>query len=354
VCSASEVTSLGATGGRAYGYHDGKLDKGEACIVQEIFGRFAEGASCRTIAADLNARRIPSPGASWNRSVRRASGWMGSSVRVIVHNERYRGVVHWNTSEWRKDPDTGKRKRVMRPPSDWISHVDESLRIVSDELWDRAQRRTRPAQNDVRLKAGGKPKYLLSGLLRCDVCDAHYTITDATSYGCSSHHDGNACSNSIRVRRDRVEAVLLGPINHDLQDPERVARMAKEMQDYHLERIRMMHARAADVPRELQELAARIARLKDRLRCGDPDMTADELQAAIDRAEGKRRELQQNHREPSRRRRCLRCYPGQRSYIVGRSLSVCMAIRMQRQKRGYFCASGSAAISGLSRLRTAA
>jgi site-specific DNA recombinase len=145
--------------------------------------------------------------------VRRASGWMGSSVRVIVHNERYRGVVHWNTSEWRKDPDTGKRKRVMRPPSEWISHVDESLRIVSDELWDRAQRRTRPAQNDVRLKAGGKPKYLLSGLLRCDVCDSHYTITDATSYGCSSHHDGNTCSNSIRVRRDRIEAVLLGPIN---------------------------------------------------------------------------------------------------------------------------------------------
>jgi site-specific DNA recombinase len=67
-----------ATGGHAYGYHDGKVDKGEACIVQEIFGRFAEGASCRTIAADLNARRIPSPGASWNRSVRRAQavGWV--------------------------------------------------------------------------------------------------------------------------------------------------------------------------------------------------------------------------------------------------------------------------------------
>lgn len=290
-----------ATGGRAYRYHDGKVDKGEACIVQEIFGRFAEGASCRTIAADLNARRIPSPGATWNRAVRRASGWMGSSVRVIVHNERYRGVVHWNTSEWRKDPDTGKRKRVMRQRSEWISHVDESLRIVSDELWDRAQRRTRPAQNDARLKAGGKPKYLLSGLLRCDVCDAHYTITDATSYGCSSHHDGRACSNSIRVRRDRVEAALLGPINHDLQDPERVARMVKEMQDYYLERVRTMQARAAEVPGELRELSARIARLKDRLKCGDPDMTADELQAAIERAEDKHRELQRDQvgAEPS-------------------------------------------------------
>lgn len=60
------------TGGRAYGYRNGKVGKGEAYIVREIFGRFADGASCRTIAADLNARRIPSPGSSWRRATRRA------------------------------------------------------------------------------------------------------------------------------------------------------------------------------------------------------------------------------------------------------------------------------------------
>jgi len=74
---------------------------------------------------------------------------MGSGVRVILNNERYRGVVQGNTSEWRKDPDTGKRRRVMRPHSEWITHVDESLRIVSDDLWERAQRRSRPAPNEV-------------------------------------------------------------------------------------------------------------------------------------------------------------------------------------------------------------
>ena len=25
--------------------------------------------------------------------------------------------LYWNASEWRKDPDTGKRKRIMRPRS---------------------------------------------------------------------------------------------------------------------------------------------------------------------------------------------------------------------------------------------
>jgi site-specific DNA recombinase len=279
------------TGGRAYGYRSGKVDKGEAYIVREIFGRFVDGASCRTIAAELNARRICSPGSTWKRNERRASGWMGSGIRAILQNERYRGVVHWNTSEWRKDPDTGRRKRVARPREEWISHTDESLRIISDDLWERAQRRTRAPKNEARIKTGGKPKYLLSGLLRCDVCDAHYTITNAISYGCSSYHDGHACSNSIRVRRDRAEHILLGPIRDDLLKPDRVARMVKEMQDYFSDRMRSMQAQAIELPHELQELAARIVRLRERLKNGDPDMPADELQAVIEKAEAKHREL---------------------------------------------------------------
>jgi site-specific DNA recombinase len=285
-----------ATGGRAYGYRDGKIDRGEAFMVLEIFGKFADGMSARTIAADFNARRIPSPGASWNRTQRRAAGWMGSAIRVILRNERYRGLIHWNTSEWRKDPDSGKRKRVLRPRTEWISYRDESLRIVSDDLWERAQRRTQPAKDDKRFKAGGRPKFLLSGLLVCDACGSHYTITDQRSYGCSSFHDGRACSNSTRVRRDRIETVLLDPIRKELLTPERVEQMAKEMQAYYFDRLRAMEIQVVEQPRELQEFAARIDRLRERLKQGDPDMTTDEIQAAIDRASQKRREIQEQQK----------------------------------------------------------
>ena len=78
--------------------------------------------------------------------MRRASGWMGSEVRVILRNERYRGVVCWNASEWIKDPDTGRRRRINRPREEWITYVDESLRIISDDLWGRAWRRVRHDQ----------------------------------------------------------------------------------------------------------------------------------------------------------------------------------------------------------------
>ena len=279
------------TGGRAYGYRDGKVDRGEAFIVQEIFGRFADGASCRTIAADLNARRIPSPGSSWNRTTRRASGWMGSGVRVIVRNERYRGAIHWNLSEWRKDPDSGKRLRVMRPKSEWITHSDESLRIVSDELFARAHRRIHPAGDRKQVQSGGKAKYVLSGLLRCSVCGACYVGVNAVDYGCSSHHDGGACSNQVRVTRKHVQDVLLGKLRSDLLAPESVKQITQDMRAYWLEQARLQETQAVEAPRELQELSARITRLRERQRVGDPDMPADELQAAIDRAEAKRQEL---------------------------------------------------------------
>ena len=68
--------------------------------------------------------------------------------------------------------------------------------------------------------------------------------------------------------------------------------MAKEMQASYLDQVRVMQTRVVEAPRELQELAARIERLRDRLRQGDPDLTADEIQVAIERAEAKRSELQ--------------------------------------------------------------
>jgi site-specific DNA recombinase len=53
----------------------------------------------------------------------------------MLLNEGYTGLIVWNRSEWSKDPDSGARIRRERPESEWISHRDESQRIVSDELW---------------------------------------------------------------------------------------------------------------------------------------------------------------------------------------------------------------------------
>lgn len=164
---------------------------------------------------------------------------------------------------------------------------------MSDDLFGQAQCRTRFRTNpDKRLKCGYKPKYLLSGLLICHECGSHYVIADARSYACSSYKNGGpgACSNGIRVRRDALEAAILDPVRRDLLSSERVETMAREMQRYYAERAKAQESRSTQIPHELQRLDARLVRLRERLQRGDPDMEPDELRAALEKAEAKRRD----------------------------------------------------------------
>ena len=301
------------TGGRAFGYRltpildpaekdqygqpariatKLEIDPAQAEVVREIFSSYADGMSCLAIARELNNRAVPHPGLAWKKKKRRCPGWMGSAIRVIIRNPLYTGFVRWNASQFVRNPDTEKVTRRARPKSEWITHQDEDVRIISDELFQRAQARTRRSANkDERLKCGGKAKYLLSGVLVCKVCGANYVIADARSYVCSGHWNGGACSNRIRVRRDSIERTLLGPIRTELQSPGRCKQMAKEMHMAYAERLKANAQRAETIPQETAALDARLERLRERLKNGDPDMTADELQATIERVEAKRREL---------------------------------------------------------------
>jgi len=67
--------------------------------------------------------------------------------------------------------------------------------------------------------------------------------------------------------------------------------MAREIQRLYESRINDEAGRLGKVPNEVRKPEERLARLKERLRRGDPDMEPDELHAAIERAEAKRREL---------------------------------------------------------------
>jgi len=296
------------TGGRPYGYRlkqildpterdpfgqpkrigsQLELHPEQAAIVLEMFERYANGEPARSIAADLNARGIPSPGSSWRRRVRRCRGWMGSAIYTILVNDLYTGHVKWNKNRYERDPDSKMHKCRKRPKSEWLTYRDESLRIVSDELWERCVRRRTPNPT-VKLKCGGRPKFLLSGILKCGVCGASYVIKNDRSYGCAGYVEGRDCTNGVNIRRDKVETALLMPVYDDVLEPKRVERMAKELQVAFLKCQRAEQTKAADVPAETQAIDERIERLRARLRNGDPDLAPDELEAALAKAEEKR------------------------------------------------------------------
>jgi site-specific DNA recombinase len=265
------------------------IDPVQAKIVEEIFTRFVEGESCGAIARDLNARAVPSAGSTWNRKVRRCEKWVESAVRVIVSNPLYTGRVRWNRRQFVRNPESGSYVARQRPESEHIVVANEALRVVTDDIFNGARSRLDRGKNDdPRLKHGGKKKFVLSGLMRCASCGRSYVCADGRSYACGSFLAGgeHACPNRLRVRRDVLEKALLAPICDQLLDPLTVQKRAKEMQAAIIRR-----SARTESPRELQELESRIARLRSRLRDGDPDLTADELQVAIASAEAKRAKL---------------------------------------------------------------
>jgi site-specific DNA recombinase len=153
----------------------------------------------------------------------------------MLNNELYRGAVIWNRSRWvRGAVDSRKRRQVVNPRRDWVEYRSERLRIVSDELWERAKRRQHDRARRVgeRIKTGMNTAragrtgrlgaYLFSGLLRCATCGSSYVIADRAHYACASRVNGgaSACGENARLHRLRIEAGLLAGIKAHLSAPE--------------------------------------------------------------------------------------------------------------------------------------
>ena len=86
-----------------------------------------------------------------------------------------------------------------------------------------------------------------------------------------------------------AEAKILDPVRQELLSPERVDRMAREIEKRFAERMEELADKST--PEEIQALDSRIERLRERLYIGDPDLEPDELQMAIEAAQRKRRDL---------------------------------------------------------------
>jgi DNA invertase Pin-like site-specific DNA recombinase len=301
-----------------------KIDPTQSKIVTQIFERYANGESPQSIAADLNKREVPSPGSAWkNRKARRCKGWARSGIWVMLRNPLYAGTYLWSRSQWVKreqDPSLpveqlkGPRARVERGQTEWLGAEGNKPEwaIIKAALWKRVQARLNANKNrtkDARLQSGGKAVYLLSGLLKCSKCGAHFVMDSTTHYRCGSVVDGKACSNRIRVRRDLAEQVVLQPIVDELLAPDMVDEMTKEMRAYYEKRMAANKAKHAKVPAEVQELDKRIARLQVRLKKGDPDLSSDDLGAALQKAEAKRAALLSAEPEAKRMDKVLQALP---------------------------------------------
>jgi len=118
----------------------------QADVTRRIFRAYAAGHGHMSIAKALNGDpRYAGLSIEYFDGVRptpprKGTGsWAPSSLRAMLHNERYTGVVPFGAQ--RKAYRGGTRTRVRAPEAQMVRTERLDLRIVPGELWSEVQAR---------------------------------------------------------------------------------------------------------------------------------------------------------------------------------------------------------------------
>ena len=198
-------------GGKRYGYAEGEPE-----TVRQVFEWYADGSLRAVDRGGAERAGLSSPGSAWNR--------LTASRRVASVGDRWRSQARHRHPEQRglhrphdlEPQQVDQRSRHGQAPlraasaREWIVTEDESARIVPQELWDRVKARQSARAVEAGQKiarglksAGGHgPRYLFSGLMRCESCGSSFVMKDKYSYQCSGFVNGKICDNGYRVRRE--------------------------------------------------------------------------------------------------------------------------------------------------------
>jgi site-specific DNA recombinase len=230
-----------------------EIEPKEAAVVLRIFTAYADGQSLTSIVKALNEENVPG-------SIRSVKGWSPATISRILDNEKYAGRWIWNRTESRRDPRTGRRRRFVKPESEWHVHEAEELQIVPAPLWEKARERRKESRETWPGGAGTRgfsskqgsrqkqfPTHLLAGSMVCGCCGAAIAQVSGKSggyYGCLAATKG-ACANKMLVRRVLAERVVIDAVKAEISEPEHI--------QYVLERVQEEIARLrADVPDALK------------------------------------------------------------------------------------------------------
>ena len=294
-------------GGNAYGYDivkkvdaagepirgERQINEAEAVIVRRIFEAFIQGNSPKTIAHALNHEGIAGPaGNTWGPSTIHGNWRRGTG---ILNNELYIGRLVWNRQRFIKDPDTGKRQGRLNAKEEWVIEGVPDLRIVDQGIWDQVKsrqattrRRVTTETDGVRSERARRPRYLLSGLLRCGSCGGGFSKISQHHYGCSTARNKGTCGNLLSIRRDIIEASVLDGLKEHLMHPGCVKAFITE---FHIEMNRLASTQDIErdrITRDLTKTERDIQKLIEAIKDGVPGQT---IKGEMQTLEDQRQEL---------------------------------------------------------------
>ena len=248
-------------------YFNLSINEEEAKVIRQMYKWYTEeGYGGAKIANMLNERGV---------KTKRGNNWSQNSVCRILTNEIYTGKII-NGKEEVADFLTGQRKE--KDESEWLVTIRPELRIIDDEIFDRAQEILKGRHDSFKMTHERQSnKHLFSTLIKCKDCGWSFRRTvrqyknTYVRWVCSGHNGRGAdsCPNAITVDEEELIQVLQEYFQDVLSKKKKVIdHVIKEFQ-------RVYKAKDENVEYE-KELTAELNRLR-RAREKYMDMYTDDL-----------------------------------------------------------------------------
>lgn len=187
-------------------YFNLSINENEAKAIRQIFRWYTEeGYGGSKIANMLNERGI---------KTKRGNNWSKNSVCRILTNEIYTGKII-NGKEEIADFLTGQRKE--KDESEWLVTIRPELRIIEDEVFDKAQDILKGRHDSFKITHERQSnKYLFSTLIKCKECGWSFRRTvrqyknTYVRWVCSGHNGKGAdsCPNAVTVDEEELIQAL--------------------------------------------------------------------------------------------------------------------------------------------------
>ncbi|MCY3570722.1 MAG: recombinase family protein [Chloroflexi bacterium] len=213
-------------------------------VARRIFDMALAGESVLQIAKGLNSEGIPSP---------RGKKWLKTTINKMLVNESYTGTLVWGLTDKSGAPPV----RVEQAFPAIVSR--EEFERVGHSLQSRAPERLNPRQ--------AASRYLLSGLVRCELCRKALTAAEAKGgkysyYVCQSILNGGSKScETPRLNASRFERLIIEQIRAHILTESNIRELVKLVDEEmdgvareERERLETIEAEQEEVRRKMDRL----------------------------------------------------------------------------------------------------
>jgi site-specific DNA recombinase len=262
-----------------------RIHEAEARWVRQIFEWFVKDLwSINKIARELTKLKV-SKGRRSGKAI-----WHHHQVRRILANPKYVGKWSWGATRTIRN-SRGKVRQVPVPEDRKAVRERPDLRIIAQDLWERAQQRLLDLTKQFGMQPGQKrrgprvhysveyPQGLLRGLVVCSVCQRRlWQQGRGGKYflACpDSGEGGGLCPMRTRVPLEAAEDAVLKILTELFEVwPDWISRAIAAMRSALELQFQLVPAKLADEKRHLRELEEAIVVILNRLE--SPEMRPSE------------------------------------------------------------------------------